>query len=199
MRPKGAQPLDPHKLEALAKQGLSIPEMSQALSAPIKKIKWWLGKYNIQVIQRHGPRPDNRPRQCRFCGETDPAKFATNRKLTYSICKACRSQKYTLLLRKKRAEAIEWAGGKCMRCGYGGCVGALHFHHRDPLTKDPEWKQLRKKSLDTIKLELAKCDLICANCHAEAHWKEAEELPSRPHGNTKTWETNGDADEDPSD
>jgi predicted HNH restriction endonuclease len=47
----------------------------------------------------------------------------------------------------------------------------MHFHHRDPTQKDPEWKTLKFKALAEMKRELDKCDLVCANCHAEIHWE----------------------------
>jgi len=67
-----------------------------------------------------------------------------------------------------KIQAIEYKGGKC-KCGYNKCHNALQFHHRDPTNKDSDWRYLRKRSWDFIKTELDKCDLLCANCHAEVH------------------------------
>ena len=69
-----------------------------------------------------------------------------------------------------RSQAINTLGGKCIKCGYHGYDGALHFHHRNP--------RERKFSLDmrgfgrakeAVELEVKKCDLLCANCHSETH------------------------------
>lgn len=61
----------------------------------------------------------------------------------------------------------------CIKCGekHPGC---LQFHHRDPLTKIDRVNRLlaQTKSLEKIKNEIQKCDLICANCHAKLHWNE---------------------------
>lgn len=46
---------------------------------------------------------------------------------------------------------------------------AMHFHHRDGEMKDVSWTKLRLRSWDKIVLELDKCDLVCANCHAIIH------------------------------
>ena len=62
----------------------------------------------------------------------------------------------------------------CKVCGYNKSAASLHFHHREPSTKVMAVARLSNWSygLDTIKEEMDKCDLICANCHGELH--EAE-------------------------
>ncbi|MFA5132698.1 MAG: HNH endonuclease signature motif containing protein [Candidatus Paceibacterota bacterium] len=66
--------------------------------------------------------------------------------------------------------AVEYKGGKCEICGYNKCIGALVFHHKDPLNKKFSWHHMRKRSLETMKEELDKCQLLCANCHSEIHF-----------------------------
>ena len=66
------------------------------------------------------------------------------------------------------SEVIEEAGGACILCGYDRCVGALHFHHIDPDTK--EFGISRRgftRSIEKMREEAAKCVLLCSNCHAE--------------------------------
>jgi len=74
--------------------------------------------------------------------------------------------------RRKKIFAIDTFGGKCQLCGYNKCINALVFHHIDPTKKEAEpcyiimrwsWKRALK--------ELKKCILVCANCHAELHYK----------------------------
>lgn len=72
----------------------------------------------------------------------------------------------------RKLKAVEYKGGKCIKCGYSKCVAALEFHHRDPKEKEVQWNQLRKRSWDTIVEELDKCDLLCSNCHREEHFDE---------------------------
>ena len=43
------------------------------------------------------------------------------------------------------------------------------FHHRDPTQKDFAANTLTKINYDEAKIELAKCDLICHNCHSAKH------------------------------
>ena len=69
-----------------------------------------------------------------------------------------------------KAEALMVLGGKCIVCGYNKCDDALHFHHRDPNEKSFGLSQSgMTRSWIRVKNELAKCVLICANCHAEIH------------------------------
>lgn len=72
--------------------------------------------------------------------------------------------------RKMREMAIEYGGGKCQRCGYKKCVGALTFHHLDPSKKDfgVSANGITRSWLKT-KAEIDKCILLCMNCHAEEH------------------------------
>lgn len=77
---------------------------------------------------------------------------------------------------KKQAlkhKLIEYKGGKCEKCGYDKCEGALQFHHRDPSQKEFTIAQINLNkiiSMQDILDEVDKCDLLCANCHAEIHF-----------------------------
>ena len=89
-----------------------------------------------------------------------------------SRCKLCNAQERTELTTKNRKIAIDFLGGKCSRCGYNRCQGALHFHHPDPSVKDDAvFRRLRNRSAEIMKRVLAEqhCVLLCANCHAEEH------------------------------
>jgi hypothetical protein len=77
--------------------------------------------------------------------------------------------------RKFKLQAIEYYGGKCIRCGYSKCAAALSFHHRDRATKkyEPSWMIPRVSLTWEEKYqELDKCDLVCLNCHHEIHEEE---------------------------
>ena len=70
-------------------------------------------------------------------------------------------------------QLILYKGGKCEKCGYNKCEGALQFHHLDPEKKDFTIGDISlSKKIDMNKLyeEIDKCILICANCHAELHY-----------------------------
>lgn len=74
-------------------------------------------------------------------------------------------------LRRRKEKAIALKGGKCKKCGYKGHQAVFQFHHRNPAEKDWKWSVMRGKAWPTVLKELAKCDLLCANCHAVVHSK----------------------------
>jgi hypothetical protein len=51
----------------------------------------------------------------------------------------------------------------------------LQFHHRDPQAKDFNLSEAVRKgySAERIKREIAKCAVLCANCHAKLHYEWA--------------------------
>lgn len=58
---------------------------------------------------------------------------------------------------------------KCQKCGEGRAV-CLDMHHRDPTTKAFDISECAAdKALGTLGVELAKCDVLCANCHRIVH------------------------------
>lgn len=74
------------------------------------------------------------------------------------------------LRRRRKLQLIKMLGGVCFRCGYGKSPNALQFHHRDPSNKKFTLNMGVTLSLERVVEELAKCELICANCHAELHF-----------------------------
>jgi hypothetical protein len=79
-------------------------------------------------------------------------------------CNSCTANKNRV---DKKLRAIEYKGGKCLRCGYSRCSRSLAFHHRDRKEKQFEIGQFMNRSWETLRRELDKCDLLCHNCHCE--------------------------------
>lgn len=77
---------------------------------------------------------------------------------------------------KQRAikhQLIIYKGGKCEKCGYNKCEGALQFHHKNPHEKEFTLSQInlsKKLNMEQLYKEIDKCELLCANCHAEEHY-----------------------------
>jgi len=59
----------------------------------------------------------------------------------------------------------------CSVCGYNKYPAVLEFHHPN---NDKEFivAKLLQHKLETLKKEMGKCIILCANCHAELHAKE---------------------------
>ena len=55
-------------------------------------------------------------------------------------------------------------GGKCVKCG---STKNLEFDHIDPRTKEYTITSLFSRSPEIIEKELAKCQLLCHDCHIE--------------------------------
>ena|SRR5579885_2089913 len=62
---------------------------------------------------------------------------------------------------------------KCERCGIDD-FRVLDFHHKDPASKEKEVSimALRAASKEKILAEIAKCRVLCSNCHRIEHWEE---------------------------
>lgn len=75
-----------------------------------------------------------------------------------------------------RTIIFECLGGKCQICGYNRCKSALETHHVDPDEKDFTVSFIVSscRSWKIIYEELAKCVLLCTNCHREVHEGLAE-------------------------
>jgi hypothetical protein len=80
----------------------------------------------------------------------------------------------------RKLALIRASGGGCARCGYKRNLAAMGWHHREPTQKafEMDLRNLSNRSEATIALELAKCVLLCANCHAEEHFPQ-HALPRR--------------------
>jgi hypothetical protein len=57
----------------------------------------------------------------------------------------------------------------CCRCGYNKCARALQFHHIDKANKSADISNMIRYACtrEILEKELAKCCLVCANCHCE--------------------------------
>jgi predicted DNA-binding protein YlxM (UPF0122 family) len=76
-----------------------------------------------------------------------------------------RKKDYRVRVKQK---AVDYKGGKCEICGYSKSISALEFHHKNSNKKDFGISG-GTKSFESIKNELDKCILVCANCHREIH------------------------------
>ena len=108
--------------------------------------------------------------QCRRCLLTFPlAGFAPSKaRLKNWVCRGCSSRESMDKYAEKRAyiDAVKLAAG-CADCGYNTSPYALEFDHRPGTQKIDKVSNLAGcRSLAVVKAEIAKCDVVCSNCHA---------------------------------
>lgn len=66
---------------------------------------------------------------------------------------------------REEVNAIKLASG-CMDCGYNAHPAALDFDHvRGDKSHDISRMVTQGKTLASVKREIAKCEVVCANCH----------------------------------
>lgn len=60
----------------------------------------------------------------------------------------------------------------CEKCGFSD-YRALQFHHRDAQDKEFNIGKVKASGTGETRLmeELAKCDILCANCHSIIHYE----------------------------
>ena len=76
---------------------------------------------------------------------------------------------------KKRKLCIDCKKGlKCIECGENH-PSCLVFHYRNPDEKDFDiGGSFYEKSVERVMSEIAKCDVLCANCHRKLHYNLKE-------------------------
>ena len=79
------------------------------------------------------------------------------------------SQKIRRFNRKKKFALL--LGGECGRCGYKENLSSLAFHHRNPEEKEftLSSRELGMYKEERLLKEVAKCELLCHNCHGAEH------------------------------
>lgn len=96
----------------------------------------------------------------------------------HKLCARCRgirnvvAKAHALDIKRK---CVEMLGGKCIDCGFiTEYVAVYDFHHPDPSEKDFNIGKILTYKWSTLVKELAKCVLLCVNCHRIRHAKGLE-------------------------
>jgi transposase len=164
--PKGE--VDRETLEALVAEELTLREIAERLSRSATAVRHWLAKYGLKTLRRKRSVAAGDPARVEmFCKQHGHTEFVLEGR-GYYRCTRCRVEAVSKRRRRVKQTLVEEAGGRCVLCGYGRCVQALHFHHLDASTKVFQLGfQGHARSLDRSREEARKCALLCANCHAE--------------------------------
>lgn len=159
------------QLIELIKEGKSQREIGEILGKGQTTVRYWLERYgletqNVAHTKRNGPDdPRYVQRECKHHGITE---FILEPSRNAYRCRACRSGRVRNDRRALKSELVESLGGKCTHCEYDKSPWAMHFHHRNPANKvaNISWL-IQQRQYDEARQEATKCDLVCANCHAE--------------------------------
>ena len=157
------------QLEPLVEDGRSVRQIAAALSVSAATVQHWLRKYELKTRParyslRGEPKPRAILRECSRHGWTTFVLIGASR----YRCARCNAAAVSRRRRLVKETLVHEAGGACVLCGYERYTGALQFHHRDPATKAFGLASRGlARSLAKARLEVAKCVLLCANCHAE--------------------------------
>ena len=112
---------------------------------------------------------------CKKCGrKKEYNDFAKNGKNTRTYCKECESSRAKENYQKTQTY-IRQLKTKCQICGYDKNPSVLEYHHSDN-NKENVLAKLCSRHLSSIQKnrideEIKKCQLLCANCHRELHFK----------------------------
>ena len=106
---------------------------------------------------------------CTVCGSE-----LTGKQTLYCsiICKNSVHQSYPAQKKRgleRKLHFVKILGGKCSRCGYADNLAALVFHHLSGKEIKLDARSMSNRKINPILKEVAKCILLCHNCHAQLH------------------------------
>ena len=148
--------MQPEEMQILIDKNYTIKQLALHFDKAPGSIKYWLSKFSLKTKQLAS--------KYKYAHLSEIEQIANRKKL--DVEQVARRRK------KVREKAIEYKGGKCEFCGYSSCNAALEFHHIDATTKKFELSISNMGTAwSTLKLEIDKCLLLCANCHREEHFR----------------------------
>ena len=116
-------------------------------------------------------------KMCRACGKTMPlSSFHTlgkykERQKYRSLCKSCEITTNYVKKTNRIKKVLSLLGReyKCETCGYDKNYAVLCFHHKNPKEKKFSISSTWIHNINKLTKEIAKCSVLCANCHTELH------------------------------
>lgn len=82
-------------------------------------------------------------------------------------------------LTRRQRDGVRSLKKRCQECGEAH-PATLCFHHRDPSEKSFSLADGGNRGYiakERLEAEIAKCDVLCHNCHAKLHWSERDTSP----------------------
>lgn len=125
---------------------------------------------SISEFHNRKKEKDGKSKHCKQCATEH------NKKEYYEKYKESHNKKIVERRRNKKLDYdvyIRSLGLKCIKCGVNH-PATLDFHHRDPSKKEDTVSNLKWSgcSLERLKLEIDKCDILCSNCHRILHYED---------------------------
>lgn len=126
---------------------------------------------STEHFHKNRARRDGLASHCKDCQKTISRKHYESNKPAY----------YTRNKRAKRKQSLEILEMKkntpCKDCGGSFHPYIMEFDHRDPETKLFSIARRGKIVYKKLRDELAKCDLVCANCHKLRTFRRMQSNP----------------------
>jgi hypothetical protein len=113
------------------------------------------------AYQWHRRRQEN----CTVCKQANTNHYAAKRPKTVKIIKVPKGQ-----INRQMVRQFKFDAGSCMDCGFivdERTIVCFDLDHRDPQTKSFTISyEMDSASPNDMRDEIAKCDVVCRNCHA---------------------------------
>ena len=106
-------------------------------------------------------------------------KGRRKRRFRNDACRECASARASVRGERNRKLILEAKEVPCVDCGVRYPFWIMQFDHRDSSKKDFELRSPGCRALQKLKDEMAKCDVVCANCHEDRTHKRREEKRQR--------------------
>jgi hypothetical protein len=143
MRAKNHRYYEKNKKEVLARQRIYNSAHREEQSAKSRK---WHSEHKEYANAQRKRRAEANPEQTRA---TNARMYAKHR--------------------ERMGQAMDRLGGKCAHCGITEKV-KLQFNHIDPETKLKNVSQMQGATESEFLEEVAKCEILCCNCHILHTW-----------------------------
>lgn len=112
-----------------------------------------------------------RENRCKVCKNARSRELYKNRVEASSPERKAQIRKNVKVWRHNHKKALDdyKASKPCLDCGRKYPSYVMDFDHRDPSTKEFSVSSAFRvgTSKERVEAEIAKCDLVCANCHRE--------------------------------
>jgi hypothetical protein len=169
-------------IEKMISDGYSLRKIAKETNKSLTTIRYWVDKYELNGnFKSFKSRPKEDKGDYRTCSRCKEIKHKDNfykrtaREDSYQpYCKGCFNTIFSNRWIERKKWAIQYKGGKCIDCNISypeSPYVIFDFHHLDFNEKDMDWSKMKLRTIESIKMELDKCELLCSNCHRIRHHK----------------------------